>query len=70
MSNTTVPHDLLGVHDAAALIGFSPNTLRAWRHQNRGPASFIRNGRVVYRRDDLLNWLAHRDATTLRGGTP
>lgn len=67
MSNTTHPDDLLGITDAANLTGFSPNTLRAWRHQNRGPTSFIRNGRVVYRRDDLTRWLAHRDAATTRG---
>ena len=71
MSNTT-PADtlLLTVHDAATHIGVSPNTLRTWRHENRGPASFKRAGRVVYRRSDLYAWQAAQEAATTRGGTP
>lgn len=69
MSNTTRTDTLLYTHEAAALIGIKPGTLRAWRRDNRGPAGHKRNGRVVYRHRDITAWLAHQEATTTRGGT-
>jgi len=42
---------------AAARLGLTAATLRAWRHQGRGPA-FVRLGRAVrYLPDDLNEYL-------------
>lgn len=49
--------------EASKLVGFSKNTLRAWRVSGR-PGSedapkFIKHGRSVrYRLSDLLSWMA------------
>jgi hypothetical protein len=48
---------------AAQHLNLKVATLRAWRHQNRGPA-FVRLGRAIrYLRSDLDDFLhAHRHA--------
>jgi hypothetical protein len=44
--------------EAAKIIGSSPQTLRNWRHQGRGPA-YSKKGRMVrYRVQDLLTFMA------------
>ena len=46
-------NEALTESDAAARLGLKVATLRAWRHQNRGPA-FVRLGRAVrYLASDL-----------------
>ena len=56
-STSTPTNDLMNERDAAALLGLSAATLRAWRFQRRGPA-FARLGRAVrYRRADLVAFL-------------
>jgi excisionase family DNA binding protein len=49
--------------EAAARLGLKVATLRAWRHQGRGPA-FVRLGRAVrYLATDIHEFLiAHRHA--------
>ena len=44
--------------EAAQVLGQSPNTLRQWRCQGRGPAWTKAGRRVLYRRADLDDWLA------------
>jgi len=62
--------DYLQIKEAAALLGVTPNTLRAWSAKNkipthRNPA----NGYRLYRREDLIAFLATTRATaTTEGG--
>lgn len=51
---------------------FQPGTMRYWRHNNEGPASFTlgERGRVVYRRSEIERWLAEQEQATRRGGSP
>lgn len=47
-----------GDREAAALIGVSASTLRAWRSQGRGPAYARLGRRIVYPRAALERFLA------------
>lgn len=48
--------EYLTTAEAAALIGFKPQTLEVWRSKGDGPP-FCKIRRLVrYRRDTLLNW--------------
>lgn len=50
-------------------LGIPEETLRYWRHQNRGPACYRLGARkVVYDATDVDTWLATQKAATLRGG--
>ncbi|MBE7194939.1 MAG: helix-turn-helix domain-containing protein [Gordonia polyisoprenivorans] len=44
------------------------NTLRYLRHKGDGPASFVVNGRVLYRRAEVERWLHAQEEATTRGG--
>ncbi|UZF54502.1 helix-turn-helix domain-containing protein [Gordonia polyisoprenivorans] len=46
----------------------NPNTLRYLRHKGEGPASFVVNGRVLYRKSEIERWLAEQEQATTRGG--
>jgi len=53
---------LLTESEASEILGFSKNTLRAWRVSGRGfenpPPQFIKCGRAVrYRLSDLKKWM-------------
>ncbi|MCG7936654.1 MAG: helix-turn-helix domain-containing protein [Candidatus Thiodiazotropha taylori] len=53
---------LLTESEAADIIGFSRNTLRAWRvtgrHHTSPPPRFVKCGRSVrYRYSELLDWI-------------
>ncbi|WP_454198218.1 helix-turn-helix transcriptional regulator [Nocardia sp. Marseille-Q1738] len=43
-------------------------TLRYYRHNNTGPASFRLGRRVVYRRSAVEAWIAAQEAASTRGG--
>lgn len=48
-------------------------TLRTWRANGTGPASFAvgaggRSGKVMYRRSEVERWLKEQEATSTRGG--
>lgn len=48
---------LLDSHEVAALLKISPQTLRDWRYQNRGPR-YLKLGKAVrYRPADINDWL-------------
>ena len=55
--------------DAAARLGLKVATLRAWRHQRRGPA-FVRLGRAIrYLTTDIDEFLhANRHGSTANAG--
>lgn len=44
------------------------NTLRYLRHKGEGPASFVINGRVLYRKSEIERWLVEQEQATTRGG--
>jgi excisionase family DNA binding protein len=52
--------ELLTIAEAAALLRAPVATLRYWRHLGTGPRSFRLGRRVLYRRDDLHNWIDAR----------
>jgi predicted DCC family thiol-disulfide oxidoreductase YuxK len=51
-------HDLLTITDAADLLRTPIAALRYWRHLGTGPRSFRLCRRVLYRTDDLHEWIA------------
>lgn len=48
--------------------GVPSGTLRYWRHNNMGPASFAMGKKVVYRRSEVEAWIADQEQKTRRGG--
>ncbi|UCE07462.1 MAG: helix-turn-helix domain-containing protein [bacterium] len=56
-----ISKEMLNDLEAARLLGLRPQTLRNWRHKQRGP-SYIKLGRrVVYKLSDLSEYLTkHR----------
>lgn len=59
---------LLLIPEVVTMTRLSDNTLRYLRHDGRGPRSFLVGRRVVYRRSEVLRWLAEQESTTGRGG--
>ena len=57
--------ELLTITEAAELVRAPVATLRYWRHLGTGPRSFRLGRRVLYRRDDLHEWIAQQRAETL-----
>ena len=56
------PDDLLTTQQVADWIGYSKQWLEIGRHRGYGPP-FVKvgtNGRVRYRRSDVIEWLAER----------
>ncbi|MCW1821422.1 transcriptional regulator [Mycolicibacterium conceptionense] len=60
--------ELLGTRAASSFLGIPEATLRYWRYANQGPPSFKIGGRLVYRRDELVRWVAEQEKATRRGG--
>ena len=57
--------ELPTITEAAELVRAPVATLRYWRHLGTGPRSFRLGRRVLYRRDDLHDWIAQQRAETL-----
>jgi excisionase family DNA binding protein len=63
MTEYTQPHehqhedDLLTITEAADLLRTPVATLRYWRHLGTGPRSFRLGRRVLYRTNDLHEWI-------------
>ena len=49
--------ELLTITEAADVLRAPVATLRYWRHLGTGPSSFRLGRRVLYRTDDLRNWI-------------
>ena len=61
------PPVLLTLDQAAAFLRTPVGTLRYWRHLGIGPTGFRLGRRVLYRRDDLEQWVSERhDAAVAR----
>lgn len=48
---------LLTVNEVAELVRTPESTLRYWRHVGRGPRSGKVGGRVMYREQDVIDWI-------------
>ena len=54
-------NDLVGEKEAAEILGVTPGTLQVWRSTGRYAIPFIKVGRLVkYRTDVLDRWLESR----------
>lgn len=60
--------EFVSINELATETGIAAATLRYWRGENFGPASFKLGGRIVYRRSEVDRWLAEQEAATRRGG--
>lgn len=60
--------DQLTTLEVAQQYRFKVGTLRYWRHEGRGPASFARGRQVLYRRREVEEWIADQERRTRRGG--
>lgn len=49
--------DLLTIDEVATFARQSPNTLRYWRHIGKGPRSARIGSRIMYRRQDVIDWV-------------
>ncbi len=58
-TSTVVPlaESFLAEEQAAEILQAKKQTLRAWRHRNKGPAFYKVNGRVLYKREDVEAWI-------------
>jgi DNA-binding transcriptional MerR regulator len=53
--------------DVSYETGIPVGTLRYYRSNGTGPASFRLAGRVRYRRAEVLAWIAQQERATTRG---
>ena len=60
--------DFLTAAQVSELTGISQGTLRYYRHANKGPASFSLGRKTVYRREEVVRWIAAQEEATTRGG--
>lgn len=67
MFNPTEP-GLMTTADVSLETKIPIGTLRYYRSNGTGPASFRLAGRVRYRRADVLAWIAEQEQTSRRGG--
>ena len=60
--------DYLGSVALQQLTGIPASTWRYWAISNAGPRSFKLGRRRVWRRSDVLEWIADQEASTGAGG--
>lgn len=61
-----IDEPLLTTADVAAITRAPASTVRYWRHLGQGPRGFRLGRRVLYRRTEVLRWLAEQEAATTR----
>lgn len=54
--------------EVSKLTGAPAGTVRYWDHTGRGPRSFKLGGRRVWRKSEVLRWIAEQEQETGRGG--
>lgn len=59
--------DLMTIEEVAELVRVPPQTLRYWRHLDRGPHSFRLGRRVMYKRADVEQWVQQQYESTAAG---
>lgn len=60
--------ELLDSLDLERLTGTAASTWRYWAHIGTGPKSFKLGRRRVWRKAEVLRWLAEQEAGTQAGG--
>lgn len=58
----------LSTAEASQYTGIPEATLRYWRHNHTGPASYCIGARVYYDIADVDAWVADQKSATVRGG--
>ena len=53
--------------EVSRLTGAPTGTVRYWDHTGKGPKSFKLGGRRVWRRSEVLRWIAEQEQATGRG---
>jgi len=56
--------ELLYTSEAAEFLRRPVNTLRHWRKTGHGPRCYKEEGRIIYFRSELLQWLRSNPITT------
>lgn len=65
---TAQREEFLRTEEASEYLGGIPSgSLRAWRHQRKGPKSFKLGGVVRYRKSDLDAWIAQQYEASVVG---
>lgn len=59
---------VLTMREVERTYGVPVGTLKYWRHHDRGPQSFLRGGKVVYKVSVLAAYFEREQAATTRGG--
>lgn len=60
--------EYMGAPDLERMTGTKASTWRYWAMLGTGPASFKLGRRRVWRRAEVLAWIAQQEATTTGGG--
>lgn len=68
MEVTPMGSEFIGAPDLEHLTGTKASTWRYWAMLGTGPASFKLGRRRVWRRSEVLAWIANQEAETSRGG--
>lgn len=59
--------DHLTTEEVARILRTSPETVRYWRHVNKGPKSFKIGRRVLYAREDVEAFVAEARSSAVAG---
>jgi prophage regulatory protein len=63
-----VDSDFFSSTDLEKFTGTKASTWRYWASIGSGPASFKLGRRRVWRKSDVMAWIAHQEAATVRDG--
>ena len=55
--NSKYPSDFLFCKDLLEIFRISGDTLIRWSREGKAPKSFKQNGRVIYLKLDVINWI-------------
>lgn len=60
--------DIVGALDLEGMTGTKASTWRYWAHIGSGPPSFKLGRRRVWRRSEVLAWIAEQEGVATGGG--
>jgi predicted DNA-binding transcriptional regulator AlpA len=68
MAEPPISDPIIDTKAVSQQTGIPAGTLRYFRHNDQGPASFSLGRRVVYRQSEVDRWIAEQERSTRRGG--